>query len=138
MPSKRKSAPARPKAVSAKRRKPAETGETGEAGEAVYDEKLRKLNDHVNMCVTRVNLLMEHADFLQKKMYELATLTNRELACFHFELEDLRSAAQKTSKDAYGLYPSMLTDDETSTQEEDILSEEMLIEAVGDFADSLP
>ena len=137
MPSKRKSAPARPKAVSAKRRKPAEAGEAGEAM-AVYDEKLWKLNDHVNMCVTRVNLLMKHADFLQKKMYELATLTNRELACFHFELEDLRSAAQKTSKDVYGLYPSMLTDDETSTQEEDILSEEMLIEAVGDFADSLP
>lgn len=138
MPSKRKSAPARPKAVSAKRRKPAEAGEAAGEAMAVYDEKLRKLNDHVNMCVTRVNLLMKHADFLQKKMYELATLTNRELACFHFELEDLRSAAQKTSKDAYGLYPSMLTDDETSTQEEDILSEEMLIEAVGDFADSLP
>jgi len=109
------------------------------------DETIRKLSDHVNMCVARVNLLMQHSEFLQKKMYELATVTHRELASFHFELEELRSPAYTTQDEAYGaydtyeMYPSAFAGAETThTLDENIMSEEMLIEAVGDFADSLP
>lgn len=138
MPSKRKPV-VRAKAVNAKRRKTAKKAGGGSATAVGSEEAIRRLNEHVNMCVERVNLLMRHADFLQKKMYELANVTSRELGCFHFELEQLRSAACKTGEDAYGLYPSMATDTETTCiSDENIMSEEMLIEAVGDFADSLP
>ena len=139
MPLKRKSAHAKPKTVNAKRRKPAK--KANKATQAVISgENTEKVMAHVNMCVDRVNLLLEHVQFIQNKMFELAKVTNGELERFHFELENLRSAAYKTRDDAYGLFPGFSTDTETASisDGEDIMSEEMLIEAVGGFADSLP
>ena len=129
----------RAKAVKAKRRKTSAKPKAKKAAPVLNaEEKFQKMSDHVNMCVARVNLLMQHTNFIQKKMYELATTTNRQFSCFHFELEELRSAAQKTCIDAYELFPGeMLTDTET-TLDGEMMSEEMLIQAVGEFADSLP
>jgi len=106
------------------------------------DEKLQAINKHVNMCVARVNMLLQHTQFIQAKMSELANLTQRELNKFNLQIEDLQLDCEKTREDVYRLCPCFeanMTVPRTSLSIGGIeMSEEALIKSIGDFADTLP
>lgn len=125
----------------AKRRKAAPQKRGGAPSVLTTEEKLQKMNDHVNICVARVNLLLEHTQFIQEKMGELSSLTTRELSAFRCQILDLEANCEKTREDVYRLCPRFedMTLPQTPLCMDDVsMSEDALIKAVGDFADSLP
>lgn len=125
----------------AKRRKAAPQKRGGAPSVLTTEEKLQKVNDHVNMCVRRVNMLLEHTEFVQKKMGELARLTGLELSAFRCQIRELESGFERSREDMYQLYPLFeadVTAPQTPLCMDDVsMSEDALIKAVGDFADSL-
>ena len=126
----------------AKRRKAAPQKRDDAPSVLTTEEKLLKMNEHVNMCVARVNLLTEHTQFLQKKMAELARLTTRELSVFSYQIQELEAHCERTRDDMYRLYPRFeadMTPPQTPlSMDDDSMSEDALIKAVGDFAEALP
>lgn len=126
----------------AKRRKAAPQKRDDAPPVLTTEEKLQKMNEHVNMCVARVNLLLEHTQFIQKKMGELARLTTQELSIFRCEVRELEAHCERTRDDMYRLHPRFEADmtlPQTPLCMDDIsMSEDALIKAVGDFAEALP
>lgn len=126
----------------AKRRKAAPQKHAAAPSVLTTEEKLQKVNDHVNMCVRRVNLLLEHTGFIHKKMGELTRLTAQELSALSCRVRELESNCERTREDMYQLYPRFEADmtlPQTPLCVDDvIMSEDALVKAVGDFADSLP
>ena len=126
----------------AKRRKAAPQKRGGAPPALTTEEKLQKMNDHVNLCVARVNLLLEHTQFVQKKMGELARLTTLELSIFRREIRELESNCERTRDDMYRLHPGFEADmtlPQTPLCMDDVsMSEDALIKVVGDFAEALP
>ena len=125
----------------AKRRKAAPQKRDDAPPVLTTEEKLQKMNEHVNMCVSRVNLLLEHTQFIQKKMGELASLTTQELSVFRQQILELDANCESTRRDIYQLCPRFedMTLPQTPLCIDDVsMSDDALIKAVGDFAEALP
>lgn len=106
------------------------------------DEKILKMNEHLNMCVARVNLLLEHTQFVQSRMAQLANLTQRELNKINLQIQDLMLECRKTREDSINFCPefegSWTLPQTPLCSDDGEMSEEALIKAVGGFADALP
>lgn len=52
------------------------------------EEQNKKINDHVNVCVRRINLLTEHVQFLQRKLLQQTQLYNKEFCTLHARCDE--------------------------------------------------
>lgn len=142
MPKSKRKSPVSTPQCKAKRQKHA-TSDVPPIPVSCTDESMRKCIEHVNMCVTRVNMLLKHTQFIQSKLYELAMITNREIKKISFEIHNLQMTTKICQEDAYRLCPELddiLTVPQTPVdfaEPDGYMAEDMLVKCVGDFADSL-
>lgn len=143
--SKRKSPASTPKSK-AKRQKPNAQAKLPPPPKLTQTQRMKMCVDHVNMCVARINMLVEHNKYIQAKLHELAMLTNAEMKKFRCQIQDLHVAMKMCHDDTFQLCPDF-DDVVTSPQapveivdpvdSSEMMSEETLIQCVGDFVETL-
>lgn len=136
--SKRKS-PASTSKSKAKRQKPNAQAKLPPPPELTQTQSIKMCVDHVNMCVARINLLVEHNKFIQTKLHDLAMLTNAEMKKIRCQVQDLQVATFRLCPylDDVLTPPQTPVDFVDPVDSGEMMSEETLIQCVGEFVDTL-
>jgi len=118
---------------------PARKGKRPRTTIAQLETQNQKLNEHLNMCVRRINLLADCVHFLQNKIRERTRLYNKEFGSLHSRCDKLVCTHQKNfcNLDGYGesaTWQLPMDDMAANGASGDcLMSEKELIDAIASF-----